>query len=170
MNDRHGNALEVRRLFGEVGTVQQVDRSQRFVVFGFEAGEVRVLHGKGDKARTVGIDEGALAVLQRWLDVRAARKVGRSATVFCTLKGDKLDAAYLRQLLPRLARKAGIEKRIHAHGFRHTHAAQLAAEGVPMNLIQRVLGHTNLSTTSRYIDHIAPTKIIEAMRSRSWSL
>ena len=42
MNDRHGNALEVRRLFGEVGTVQQVHRSQRFVVFGFEDG-TRVL-------------------------------------------------------------------------------------------------------------------------------
>jgi integrase len=36
----------------------------------------------------------------------------------------------------RLARRAGIEKRVHAHGFRHTHAAELAMEGKPVNLIQ----------------------------------
>jgi len=32
-------------------------------------------------------------------------------------------------LMPRLARRAGIEKRVHAHGLRHTHAAELALEG-----------------------------------------
>jgi site-specific recombinase XerD len=42
----------------------------------------------------------------------------------------------VRQLLPRLASKAGIDKRVHAHGLRHTHAAELAEEGYPVNFIQ----------------------------------
>ena len=76
----------------------------------------------------------------------------------------------MRALMPRLARRAGIEKRVHAHGLRHTHAAELALEGQPMNLIQAQLGHSSLATTSRYLAHIAPAQLIEAMRVRAWSL
>jgi hypothetical protein len=62
--------------------------------------------------------------------------------------------------MPRLAAKANIEKRVHAHGLRHTHASELAREGVPMNVIQAQLGHSNLGTTSRYLAHIAPAEVI----------
>ena len=44
-------------------------------------------------------------------------------------------SAYVRGLMPRLARRAGIEKRVHPRGLRHTHAAELAFEGLPMNAI-----------------------------------
>ena len=81
-----------------------------------------------------------------------------------------MDSSYVRALFPKLARKAGIAKRVHAHGLRHTHAAELAAEGVPMNLIQAQLGHSSLATTSRYLDHIAPTQLVEAIRARRWQL
>ncbi len=57
--------------------------------------------------------------------------------------------------------------RVHAHGLRHTCAAELAAEGKPL-LIQRQLGHSSLVTTSRYLDHIAPQDVIGAMRGREW--
>jgi len=135
-----------------------------------KAGKVLVLHGKGDESRTVGIDAGALALVQRWTDKRTAMGINGRATLFCTLKGKKMSTAYIRQLLPRLARKAGIEKRVHAHGLRHTHAAELAAENTPINVIQAVLGHRNIATTSRYLDHIAPTQVIERMRNREWDL
>ena len=81
-----------------------------------------------------------------------------------------MKASYIRTVLPRLARRAGIETRVHAHGLRHTHAAELASEGVPLNIIQRQLGHSNVGTTSRYIDHIRPQQVIEAMHTREWSV
>lgn len=84
--------------------------------------------------------------------------------VFCTLSGAPLKDAYVRALLPRLARKAGVEKRVHAHGLRHSHAAELAAEGLPMNLVQAQLGHSSLATTDRYLRHIAPQQLIDAVR------
>ncbi len=65
---------------------------------------------------------------------------------------------------------AGIEKRVHAHGLRHTHAAELAREGVPINVIQAQLGHSDLGTTSRYLAHIAPQELIEQMQKREWGL
>ncbi len=76
--------------------------------------------------------------------------------------------AYFRALFPRLAKKAGIEKRVHAHGLRHTHAFELACEGHPLHLIQAQLGHSSLATTDRYLRHLAPRQVIEVMQSRSW--
>ncbi len=120
------------------------------------AGSVRVLRGKGNKARVVGLDPPAFAVVERWLDARKRRGIPSRAPVFCTLAGEPIKTPYVRALLKRLARRAGIAKRVHPHGLRHTHSAELVAEGVPLNVIQKQLGHANLATTSRYLDHIAP--------------
>jgi site-specific recombinase XerD len=135
------------------------------------AGTVTVLHGKGDKRRTVGLDPGAFAVLERWLELRRRRDIGGPRRpLFCTLDGTGLDDSYVRKLLHRLAAKAAITKRVHPHGLRHTHAAELAAEGMPANLIQAQLGHDSLATTDRYLRHIAPRQLIDAIRGRAWEL
>jgi len=72
-------------------------------------------------------------------------------------------------LLPKLARQAGIEKRVHPHGLRHTHAYELMMEGVEVAIIQRQLGHVSLATTAVYLNHIAPKQVIETMRKREWT-
>jgi site-specific recombinase XerD len=131
---------------------------------------IRVLHGKGDHDRVVGLDAGAWAILQLWLDRRAAAGINGHARVFCTLKGRPVKSAYVRTLLPRLARKAGIDKRVHAHGLRHTHAYELAGEGTPIHIIQCQLGHSSLATTDRYVKHLNPSALVEAMKSRTWNL
>ena len=124
-----------------------------------DAGTVTVLVGKGGKRRTIGLDPGAFAVVERWLDKRAALGINGLAPLLCTLRGQPVASAYVRGLMPRLARRVGIEKRVHPHGLRHTHAAELAFEGVPMNAIQAQLGHSSLATTSRYLAHIAPGRV-----------
>ena len=133
-------------------------------------GMLNVRHGKGDRQRLIGLDPAAFALLERWLDRRAALGLSRRRRVFCTLRGADIDASYVRRLLPRLGARAGIEKRVHAHGLRHAHAAELAAEGVPVNVIQQQLGHRSLATTDRYLRHIAPRERVEAMRARTWAL
>jgi integrase len=70
---------------------------------------------------------------------------------------------------PRPDVQDAVRRRVHAHGLRHTHAAQLRAEGVDIGIISRQLGHTSITTTARYLDHLAPTAVIEAMRRRSWT-
>lgn len=130
------------------------------------AGTIRVLRGKGAKARTVGIDEGAAAIVARWIDKR--RGLGLRSGLFCTLAGDPLEPRYVRAMLARYAQRAGIAKRVHPHGLRHTHAAELMHEGVPANVIQAQLGHSSLATTSVYLAHIAPKELVDRMRSRAW--
>ncbi len=135
-----------------------------------DAGTVTVLRGKGGKRRTIGLDPGAFALVQRWLDMRARWGINGRAPLVCTLTGKPVASAYVRALMKRLQRRAGITKRVHPHGLRHTHAAELAFEGQPMNLIQAQLGHSSLATTSRYLAHIAPAQLVEAMKARTWSL
>jgi site-specific recombinase XerD len=133
-----------------------------------EHGSIRILNGKGGRPRTVGIDLAAGTLVGRWLAVRAELGLGGRQPVFCTLAGARMGDAYIRVLLPRLARKAGIDKRVHAHGLRHTHAAQLRAEGVDIGIISKQLGHCSIATTARYLDHIAPQQVIETIRQRPW--
>jgi len=134
-----------------------------------EIGAVVVLHGKGNRMRTVGIDPGANPHIEAWLGRRETLSLPVDAPLFCTLKGGPLAANTLRSTLQSLARRAGIEKRVHPHGFRHTHAYELMMEGIPMPIIQRQLGHVSLATTDRYLAHIAPKQVIETMGRREWS-
>jgi site-specific recombinase XerD len=69
--------------------------------------------------------------------------VAASAPVLYTLAGAPVDTSYVRHLLPRLARRAGIAKRVHAHGLRHRHAIDLVQEGAPLTTIRDLLGHSS---------------------------
>jgi len=126
---------------------------------------IRVLHGKGDRARTVGIDSKGMDILNAWAKTRNGDEWG---PMFCTRKFGRLEQAYVREMLPRIATKAGVRKRIHAHGFRHTFAVELAREGVPMPHIQRLLGHASLGTTSVYLSSLSPEEALDAVRGREW--
>lgn len=129
---------------------------------------VRILHGKGDKARTVGLDGTAWKFVSAWSAARDELEVAATAPLFCTLTGGRLASRYVRELMPRLAKTASIAKRVHFHGLRHTMAFELAGEGVPIHLIQQALGHASASVTSRYLAHLNPAETIAAMKGRSW--
>jgi hypothetical protein len=114
---------------------------------------LRVLHGKGDKATTRFFDVTAEGVLVRWVETR--RKLGlRNGPLFCTLDGRPLHPQYVRNLVHRLAAKAGIEKRAHPHGLRHTFAVELVQAGASLDVISRLLGHENIATTAEYLRHL----------------
>ena len=135
-----------------------------------KAGTVAVRHGKGERSRIVGVDPGACQVIGTWIERRKKLGFGATATLFCTMQGTPMKTSYLKALLPKLARQAGIAKRVHAHGLRHTHAYELMMEGVEMPIIQRQLGHVSLATTAIYLNHIAPKQVIETMRKREWTI
>ena len=65
-----------------------------------------------------------------------------------------------------LARRAGIRRRVHLHGFRHTHAVELVREGAPLPEVQAQLGHSSLAVTSRYLAHVTPEDLAARARGR----
>jgi site-specific recombinase XerD len=133
-----------------------------------QGGTLTVQHGKGDKRRVVGIDQGTVAVLTRWLEVRKKRGIAGNAPIFCTLRGSQVDSSYVRHLLPRLARRAGVEKRCHAHGFRHLFAVELEREGATISTIRDLLGHSSASVTDRYLRRLGTGEAVEFARAREW--
>jgi len=84
------------------------------------------------------------------------------------LKGRRLSFGYCRSLFARLGLKAGIEKRVHPHGLRHTGAADVREEGIGVGIISKQLGHASIATTARYLDHLSPKVVVEAVRQRRW--
>jgi site-specific recombinase XerD len=133
------------------------------------SGTVIVQHGKGDKRRVVGIDAGTAALIQRWLDVRRKRGINGRAPLLSTLSGGVIEQSYVRHLLPRLAKKAGIDKRVHAHALRHAYAVELEREGATVSAIRDLLGHSSLAVTDRYLRRIGASEAISFSRQRDWS-
>lgn len=122
----------------------------------------RVLHGKGDKATVRGFHPSATDTLARWIDTR--RTLGlRNGPLFCTLDGSPLYPQYVRLLLARLADKAGIDKKVRPHGLRHTFAVELEQAGTPVTTISKLLGHSTIAVTARYLDHLTNAQAIEAL-------
>ena len=69
-------------------------------------------------------------------------------------------------MFKRLAKKAGLDKRVHPHGLRHSGAVHLLDEGHNVVVISQQLGHSNLATTNTYLNHLKPADVISAMQSR----
>jgi site-specific recombinase XerD len=129
-------------------------------------GAIRVLRGKGGRARTVGIDRSGSESLEGWMLEHRGMGYSSGEVLFITRSGLPLSQGYLRRKLPELARAAGIHKRVHAHGLRHTHASELRAEGVDIAVIKRQLGHRSLLTTIEYLDYFEPQAMLKAINSR----
>ena len=134
-------------------------------------GTVTILSGKGGRRRQVGVDAYTLAVLERWTLARAELGgiTGRDPLFCCVdvrTRGKFMYSSYVRDMLKHRAAQAGIEKRVHPHGLRHTMAFELMMEGEPLGVIRDQLGHSQLATTMRYLDHLAPAAAIRAMHNR----
>ena len=113
------------------------------------------------------MDDWAWEQLEPWLQARVRLPVG---PLFCVVngatRGRPWAAAAARCELRRVAREAGVRRRFAPHQLRHAHAVEMAREGVPLIVIQRQLGHTNLGITSIYLQGIDNTEIIDTVHAR----
>jgi site-specific recombinase XerD len=130
-------------------------------------GALLVRRGKGGRRREVGMDEWGWEQLQPWLELRLELPVG---PLFCVIngptRGHPWSAAAVRADLRRTATTAGVRRRFAPHQLRHAHAVEMAHEGVPLIVIQRQLGHSNLGITSIYLQGIDNAEIIDAVHAR----
>jgi integrase len=115
----------------------------------------------------VGIDPGAMAVLERWMERRAQLGI-RTRALFCTLDGSPLDPSYARKLLARLAGRPALRSgsTLMRSGIATLPSSRRRASRV--NVIQGQLGHANLAVTDRYLRHVLPADRLAAMQRRKW--
>jgi integrase len=147
---------------------------------------VRVRDGKGGKSRTSAVGPEALDALARWFRVRDRLGIGavvnprvsrRKADlgrlvypdplpfVFCTLStGRTVAPRDMREMIGRRADKAGLSRRAHCHGLRHSHAVALDRAGTPVSVTSQQLGHSSLAITTTYLAHINADQKVAAVR------
>jgi integrase len=122
-------------------------------------GSLLVRNGKGGRRRKVGMDDWGWEQLRLWLAERAELPFGPLFGIIDgPTRGRPWSGAAVRSELRRLAAQSGVRRRFAPHQLRHAHALELAREGVPLNIIQRQLGHANLGTTSIHLQGIDPRR------------
>lgn len=138
---------------------------------------VRVL-GKGHKPALVPVTARAAARLDAWLAARA--KLGlANGPLFCTISrgrrrglggeatltpGRPLSGRYVRQMVVRMARRAGIARRVTPHTLRHTFATHLLRKTGNLELVRKALRHARITTTAQIYSHLADRDVEEAVR------
>jgi len=106
-----------------------------------------VVHGKGNKDRTVYLDPVAGMLLAEYLKQRT----DTSPALFACMRGqERIQPNGVRVMLKKLGRTAGVDH-VHPHKFRRTLATDLARHGMPIQEVANLLGHEKLDTTMRYV-------------------
>ena len=115
-------------------------------------GIIRVF-GKGSKERLVPIGKSALYWVGRYRNecraVLETRGAGKD-TVFLNARGSPMTRMAIWKITQAYTRKAGIEKEVHPHTFRHSFATHLLEGGADLRAVQEMLGHSDISTTQIY--------------------
>lgn len=117
--------------------------------------------------RIAGLDALATKEIIAWVQRRDELQLDASGPLISTLRGKPLSQAYVRELLPRLAERAGLGVRVHAMGLRYACAAELSEEGVPTEIIETQLGIRSQSSVAHYLPQPDAAETVAAMRGRT---
>jgi integrase/recombinase XerD len=127
----------------------------------WQVGFLRAM-GKGSKERIVPIGKAAYDCTRLYVDkARPQLMRGKSTDVlFLNRFGGKFTRQGLWKTVARYAKKAGLQKKVHPHTFRHSFASHLLEGGADLRTVQVMLGHSDISTTQIYT-HITRDRLRE---------
>lgn len=115
-----------------------------------------LVHGKGDKERGVGLSSLAIDYIRNQLNLYH-RNNGCEYLFYTTIKGrsNKLSASTIEAFLQKYADQVretypNMPLRVYPHMFRRTRATHLYQDGIPLELVSRMLGHSHIDTTKIY--------------------
>ena len=104
-----------------------------------------IVLGKGNKERTIYMDDVASMTLKEYL----ASRNDTSEALFVNRFGDRLLQSSIREMLNDLAKKAGVEH-VHPHRFRRTAVTNMLNRGMPIQEVAIIVGHERVDTTMKY--------------------
>lgn len=136
----YGCGLRVGEITGlQIGDIDHEQNILRFI-------------GKGEKERLTPIGETALLYLNKYLDFGRGRleKEKKSDYVFLNHRGGRLARQGFWKILKKYSKLSGIKKNIYPHIFRHSYATHLLQAGADIRVVQKLLGHSSISTTEIY--------------------
>ena len=119
-------------------TVQDVDLTERMLF---------IRQAKGKKDRIIPISESLFQILSDYETIAMENRT----CYFATYQTLSISEQYINKKMKQYREAAGIEKRVSAHVLRHSFGSMLADQNCPVQIIQRLLGHSNIRTTSIYL-------------------
>lgn len=117
-----------------------------------DVGFIRVI-GKGNKERMVPIGKDAMRQIdlyRRNVRIELPVKYGSEDTLFLNRRGSALSRVMIFLVIKDLTQKAGIQKNVSPHTFRHSFATHLVEGGADLRAVQEMLGHESITTTEIY--------------------
>ncbi len=108
------------------------------------------IRGKGNKDRIVPVGSRALATLEVYIKKHRSKSPD-SPALFVSSTGKRIDRVTIWRFIKNYATSAGIQKSISPHTLRHSFATHLLEKGTDIRVIQEILGHEEIQTTSKYI-------------------
>ncbi|WP_052728573.1 tyrosine-type recombinase/integrase [Domibacillus tundrae] len=143
--------------FGRIGEVLALKRQD----IDFEHGSIIFNKTKNSLFRIVPVTKKTLNLLEKLID---ECKEFESDYIFLTNAGKPLRDDPARKHLHEITQRAGIEKRVHPHIFRHTGSMLFLKNGGSIRVLQKILGHAEISTTMIYA-HVLDDTIKVSMNS-----
>lgn len=123
-------------------------------------GYLKVIDGKGGKNRTIPLNQHIREQLKEYLE--DYRPDTDSLYFFALKKTGSVSTQYVNRILNEAAQRAGIEKHVTSHILRHSFASYLVQKDAHVAVIQRLLGHSDVRTTSVYM-HVQQDDLKEAV-------
>lgn len=126
------------------------------------SGLIRIM-GKGGKERYIQINNTAVLDILRKYYAENEPEIKKSGYFFINNRGNRYTEQSIRLMLKKYTLKAGIQRKITPHMFRHSFATYLIEEGVDVSCVQQILSHSSIKTTQIYI-HVAAKKQADILR------
>lgn len=111
------------------------------------------VEGKGDKSRFVPLATYTSKLIKEYIkDIRSKYKINKKCEdiLFLNSRGSSMSRVIVFIIIKELTEKAGINKKISPHTFRHSFATHLLQNGADLRYIQEMLGHSSITTTEIY--------------------
>lgn len=111
------------------------------------------VEGKGDKVRFVPLAAYTAELIKQYIkEIRSKYKINKKCEdiLFLNSRGSSMSRVIVFIIIKELTEKAGINKKISPHTFRHSFATHLLQNGADLRYIQEMLGHSSITTTEIY--------------------
>ncbi|MGZ5196850.1 MAG: site-specific tyrosine recombinase XerD [Kaistella sp.] len=111
------------------------------------------VEGKGDKSRFVPLAAYTSKLIKEYIkEIRSKYKINKKCEdiLFLNSRGSSMSRVIVFIIIKELTEKAGINKKISPHTFRHSFATHLLQNGADLRYIQEMLGHSSITTTEIY--------------------
>ena len=131
----------------------------------FGEGYIRVV-GKGNKQRLVPISNLARERIMLYMDERQAKDSKNRDILFLNNRGKALSRVMVFYVIRDAVERAGIDKTVSPHIFRHSFATHLLAGGASIRQVQEMLGHESIETTEIYT-HLDTSRLRETIEKIS---